>query len=703
MLWVAAAALMQIPAAQHFVATPAPGAPTAIAKRVDAICMSAPTDTHSLLALASSQEGRAARRDARVTDWLDLACTRATLAVRQAVAHAGWLMPQGTSWSQGTIATALHILAIDSTNEDALQLLGLFAFDEQNPIPLDSIAHVMHRAVAAGVTLPIVLRACDEYAIRLNENAAARGCAERALDFGRDSTWHLLRLARLAFRDADTVQGAHDFYTALAAARDSLAFDEAAWHVQWFVSPDEMRTWDSLPMAAHAAWIHGRLLARDVRDGQPTNARIAEHFSRLEYVLANFQLALPVMIRRNGGLVGSTPYDPAIRYTPPWLCRCEGLSSPAQPFRFYRRWQTDIDDRGMIWMRFGKPDEVVSRSSTANAREFWIYNLDQGPLELDFEAEAFTGSSSATRLVAGVLGDYMCGYDTWRCMLSTLAAHSQLTPEAWQRLRTADDSAIAVASTTDDNAPRGLAPLATNGEFYRLLDPGGSAVQGLLVYRLRLHDLVTHAASGGLPEASFQVTVRQLNTATDAITDTSFRRHVFIDPVTPHDAWLNGLLILPSMAHATAWSVVADQDGRRGRVAQDGLSPLADGPLQLSDLILGSDASRFTATIGTSSVFLPPANGFGRHDNGHLYYQVRSATPHQHLQVTLAFLHTDRSAHDSVPALEIRSFTSVHAGFNVIDQGVSFAQLGAGPYRLRLTLSDEQGLRVEQETIFRLR
>ena len=43
---------------------------------------------------------------------------------------------------------------------------------------------------------------------------------------------------------------------------------------------------------------------------------------------------------------------------------CEAGKVRATPFRFYPRWQTDFDDRGVVWMRFGG----AGRSGSARIR-----------------------------------------------------------------------------------------------------------------------------------------------------------------------------------------------------------------------------------------------------------------------------------------------------------------------------------------------
>ena len=177
-------------------------------------------------------------------------------------------------------AEVLAVLVLDDLWPDATAVAGMF------------------KAYAAGVTAPGVLRACTEFSLRSNDIKTARSCAMQALARGADSTWHLLRLTRIAFREADTVGGSKQFFAAIAAAHDTAARAEAEWHLQWFLEPKELPLPAQLPDTARARWTRDLLVRRDVRDGQPIGARLAEHFSRLEYVLAHFRLHVPVTIRK---------------------------------------------------------------------------------------------------------------------------------------------------------------------------------------------------------------------------------------------------------------------------------------------------------------------------------------------------------------------------------------------------------------------
>ncbi|HUP00532.1 MAG TPA: GWxTD domain-containing protein [Gemmatimonadota bacterium] len=89
------------------------------------------------------------------------------------------------------------------------------------------------------------------------------------------------------------------------------------------------------------------------------NARLVEHYRRLKTVIENYRLGLPE--RRH--------YSGIAAYVPPW--------------------QTGFDDRGVIYLRHGKPDDVATYSGPAVERNVsWKYERASGdPLVFHFVSD----------------------------------------------------------------------------------------------------------------------------------------------------------------------------------------------------------------------------------------------------------------------------------------------------------------------------
>src|SRR5690606_17542244 len=110
---------------------------------------------------------------------------------------------------------------------------------------------------------------------------------------------------------------------------------------------------------------------------------------------------------------------------------------------------------------------------TSNLREVWRYDLDGGSLLLNFEGEQFDASQEATRLVIGVLGQYLCDVDVHRCNLTMRATtpNTPLSVEHIIQLEDIDQEHLTEATTKDDNSLRTAQHLQTTASLYRLRDP----------------------------------------------------------------------------------------------------------------------------------------------------------------------------------------------------------------------------------------
>lgn len=179
--------------------------------------------------------------------WTRLGCTRALLFTARALASPGFLMPLGTSWAGGAVAVLLR--AVDRWPDDrhlshllaTLSLETLSASkpganreshrtrtDDQPPAPAHQrLWTVLHSRSGT----PIEYRACVSLALELSKSDDATWCARHALALGIDSTWHLLRLSYLAFRDDRLLAGKLNFDLAVTSAHTPAMRAEVGWHL----------------------------------------------------------------------------------------------------------------------------------------------------------------------------------------------------------------------------------------------------------------------------------------------------------------------------------------------------------------------------------------------------------------------------------------------------------------------------------------
>lgn len=721
------------------------------AQRLDAVAaLPAPcapgvvTDRSSLL----REEERAAfavrdRRDDPAT-WFALACIRAQLEAARAPGRQGIEMGSGEPWALGSIRAAARAVRLD-VRSPAVEVLAEMMLGERADDVPESMLGLLVNAVDAGGRAPALLRACAEHALARGREGTARQCAQLGLAAGVDSTFHLLRVARLSYRAKDRVSGERAFLQSAQSMRGALARAELSWHLQWFLAPEEFDQWGGVPDSAAGAWVRNQLAIRDVRDGRPAGSRVAEHFARLEYVTKHFALRIPRHVRLAGGLVGATPESGGGENPDLVAAACEPGEIPAPPFRFYQRWQQSIDDRGAVWLRYGAPMQrirnrptcapgnsgpppnspgvrrdnmpiVVGRSDVAerdaNLREAWKYVIDGRVLLLHFENERFDGSSEATRLVAGVLGSYLCDVDAARCndterskMASrTPALDDRVSPERIALIRQADQEAIVTATTRDDNSVRTKRAIAVIATHARLWDPRSRAALTLVTWAVPLDD-VTREQNGRRALGALRIGARRWSSETNTWFDTSFTRTPQPKDTIAGRRFLAGSLLLPGGENVTAWGVTVEQeDGGWGRSWQQDLQPLRRAATSFSDIVLGIPGQGLEWRGGAEPVPLAPFGALSRDLPGSLYFQARTDDARKEVTMRVRiFRDGSNVAAAAEPALEIGFPVELRAGVTEFSRQLDFRQLDAGRYRLEVRLQGSDGrLLAEQSRRFTL-
>lgn len=686
----------QLPA-QNFPAIDRPGIDPLLAADVRSLCPSPnPTDRSVLAKLEERQARLDVLRKGGADAWTALGCTRALLSGAGAISHESTLMIAGDSWAQGAIrafAKALSIRPNDRHAADALAILGL---NEGEPRDMAELAAALAQAANAGVTNGPTLRACADFALRTGQRDFTRSCAVRALATAHDSTWHLLLLSRLSFRDGDTIGGTQEFVRAATAAHDTVAKLDIAWHLQWFVSPEERTAWAGLPDSARGEWVRDHLASRDVRDGQPAGARLAEHFKRLEYADSAFRLSVAKVLRTSmltKPSDGMSPPASSAGFTPPGVARVvtdgAGLLMNSS-FRDYLRWQVDFDDRGVVWMRFGAP----LKRQFAEDTEVWYYEIDGKPLLLTFRYEKYSGSSAPSRLVTGHIGDVYCGIDTWRCLLSM---RQTLTPDLVQQVREQDREYVSAATTNDDNSVRTDKTIEVISRLHRLWDPVSGAPMALLTYAVKPGDLVAQPDNANRT-TRVEFDFRRWDAAADRWQDTAFtRRFTFAATDVRH---LTGFFVTPSSPDVSSWSLVATQSNtRRGRAWDVTTGPLDRGPLVLSDLVLGQDGQGLVWANHNTEILLAPLNAVDRHLSVSLYYQIRSVEAHQGLRTAVAFYRIENGVARDSAALQVGFDQAVRPGVNEVAPTLDVSRLDKGSYQLEVLLTDDRGVTISRRTV----
>ncbi len=688
--------------AQTFAVLPHPGPGVDAPARMDALCHNgAPASTTALLARESSLSLRAPRRGEVPTVWFELACVRMRLERAHVAPREGAAMPLGYLWSDGALAALLRGMDAKPDLPGAAALMSLIASTDVQPFQSADVARATVAATRSGVNDREALRGCSEFALRIDENPAVRECGQRGLGLGTDSTWHLIRLARESFRRADTTAGIQYFLAAAGAAHTPDARDEIAWHLQWFLWPDELLEWRTVPDTSSAAWIGTRLRVRDIRDGQRPGARLSEHFGRLEYVLEHFPQRVPAVSRDS--LLSGTPQLLSNRAQPMSAAGMaiarvindnQGKAGKIFPAaRRFKRWQIDFDDRGVVWMRLGKPERVM-QWGYGFARELWIYHIDGQIYLLNFSDEDYNGNVEATMLSNIPVDPFFCGIDKIICAASSGAGRPN--PETLAYIGELNQRSITMGTLRDDNSPRdALLPLTA--QVRRVWDPVSGDPLSLVTYSLSASDLASATTATGAAELGLRI--RQWNHDASDVRDSAFTRVVPLRDLLDGDPHVSGLVVMPPPADVREWSIVATlPGGMRGRVLQPEGHPLPDTPIAISDLVLGAPSNGLFWDAGGRRVAVNAVGAFRHTAPVTVYFQVGSQRAIDSVNVSIGLVR-QLPARPDAAVLEVSFAGALVAGMTEFERSLDVTSLAPGRYQVRVAVRDANGREILHQVI----
>ncbi len=178
------------------------------------------------------------------------------------------------------------------------------------------------------------------------------------LEVGGDTAIGFLEVARTEF-SVGRIRAAQDMYYrgAAAAVNSPEAVALYRYDVNWIGTPEEIEEFDELAGGGMHLWLRTFWERREAVDLRLPGERMAEHFRRFFYARANYRL-----------LSAHRHYDITERYQ----------SS-----------QNEVDDRGVIYIRHGAPDQVaVYNAPGVEPNESWEYGWPDGQRIFHFVARS---------------------------------------------------------------------------------------------------------------------------------------------------------------------------------------------------------------------------------------------------------------------------------------------------------------------------
>jgi tetratricopeptide (TPR) repeat protein len=642
--------------------------------------------------------------------WYGLALADLALDSTDATVKASMHSGAGVYYHDAALHALGKALQADSSFDAAAQLLGdiLLPFGERS-LNNETIRSVRRAARANTAASPWL--ALGRIYRNLHQTDSALDAFRHYVALGGDSGLGLLEQARSLYQ-LGQIQPATTAYYDGARAADSLARAHYRRDVAWVATPEELAAFDAAPGDSLGAFIEGFWAKRDAEELRAPGERLAEHVRRWRYVFEHFQLSARAegTPQRGGANCGPGMFTPE---TGDPL----SLTAPAdlallQPGVFAATWRGRrlVDDRGIIYMRHGKPDlraaasaeppDTQSPSQTkTRPNESWKYVTPYGTLMFHFCGSLALGTQAATTLVAmlpltpemiGPRSSFDPRFATLEGQLLQFRTGVGNTSSATRRLAEALTLAgkhdIAVGLSTDEfpvNYAHRIEPLA---QFYAVGQAGTGTSQMLATFAFEGDDLTpTTLSQGGVV---YPVSLRLVATNAHGEFHRIDTTRYFRAPDTLQQGqYLFGLETLPLPAGTWNVTLLVTQPGvdAGGALQRRAVTIPAGATLALSDLVFGREGSGLVWRAPSGAVPLNPLDAYPRKGSVEVYYELSGANPgvEYHTQVELA-----GGSGDAKGTVKLDFTERADREVLPLRRSVALDQLDGGQYRVTVTVTE---------------
>jgi hypothetical protein len=680
--------------------------------------------------------------------WYGLGLARLQLARDTVFSKGGPLLPIGASNELGAANALIHALELDNGFALAANALATAAMPRESRDALKDRVAMLRRVRRLLSPGSLAAAAFLERATGHSDSALA--LERRALASGQvDSGLVLLPMARDLYRLGRTAEGRAALLQGAGVPTEAA---HQAYHgeIAWVASPQELAQWDSLPATQRSNWLADFWQKRDIAEGRADGERLAEHYRRIEYAVAHFPITLPQTGRQR-----SLSYTTDMVYyleqeaakcamrnpdVYPDLAQISMLSRTIgsdDPHRYYHPIQDQIDDRGVVWIRHGKPTKTASDVS-GRAVEIWRYERPEGPLVLQFIQADFQGSVGATVLVPTLLTlslgvrNRVCYLDASLCGRASNRMESAMTqvttgrdprapagttkagcsgtvtdsfvhaldaeikaegtalaPEEIIHSRDRGRAEIDTAVTTDTYHREFTHALRPGVQIYGLEHAGGGESRIVVAFAIPGEQLTaTKAVASGHMVYPVRIQVMAARTSDGVRIDLDTLRQLGAPAPLKKGEFIAGVVELPLPPGAYHVSTVFTQADGRGAIAHlsEVVVPGGTTALAVSDLVLGQAGSGVHWSSGATEVPLNPLNTYPAAGSAEVYFQLSGLQPGQPYTTRIDVF---RSNDDSTRAarLTISSTQAATQSRIEVSRSLVLSNLDAGTYRVRLTVS----------------
>lgn len=208
-------------------------------------------------------------------------------------------------------------------------------------VPQDSLVLVdmaRCRAAAAGTPVPAETLLVVARAIRSELwSDSSLVCFKGYLAQGGDSGLALLEEARTLFEVGRAQEARAAWFSGAGHARGDEARAQYRADIGWIAVDSELVAFDSVPADSLRGWLDAFWVARDVADARIPGDRLTEHYRRWWHVMRNYKGRRARRLRDIGAL--------------------------------RRAYRDSVDDRGLVYMRYGEPAEIATWNGATTAAD----------------------------------------------------------------------------------------------------------------------------------------------------------------------------------------------------------------------------------------------------------------------------------------------------------------------------------------------
>lgn len=629
----------------------------------------------------------------------------------------------GSGWRFGAADAFLTSVQKDTNYITAAVELGLTVMRTPTWVRLDPVISALTRAARSGRAGNDIWLVLGRLQRQIDSNRAALRSFETYVSLpGADISQGQLERARTLFALGEAAEGTQAYY---AGAQDASAEARAMYRkdIGWIADSTELKTFDSTSSDGLGGFLGRFWRDRETVSGRAPGSRIAEHYRRWGIAQRLYKLQPQYHQQWDFGQIQRTA-------------------------------NSEVDDRGMVFIRHGEPDDRASFvADGVPPNESWVYhhpgedlivhfaqsltasgwNLVDGITQLgaspcqipalldsrgaidptyqrfadaarqdsfNLAMAARGGDRQAVRFFEACIPGRLSRGQTVAAVIAAAASGASLhyfDTHSQDEERLANTRQIRRVSTTDSDPLRFRAQIQPRIQAYGVGGPRPGVGRLLIVWAILGSDHPRADTIPGVTGVVYSVRIRA------NVTDSTGRLVVGIDSVKryhygagtlPDNGLLSQLITLdvPAGTYRVQLSI-ADTIGDKGalRVAGGIPVPAFTGPTEMSDLVLGMEGSSLVWNRGGTPFPLNPRNAWTTAETMTIGFELGGLAAGTSYKVRIGI--SDLGADSTAPAKASVEFENQASGTReLVSQSLGLRALRPGRYLLTATVTTPNGV-----------